>query len=60
MFQIAGDPENERYVTFYFKPFDYLPVKDVAVTVAPPVLGAEIKAEALSFTATGAVLRETA
>ena len=40
LFQIAGHPENERYVTFYFKPFDYLPVKDVAVTVAPPVLGA--------------------
>lgn len=57
--QIAGNPENERYVTFYFKPFDYLPVKDVAVTVTPPVLGAEITAEALSFTATGAVLRET-
>lgn len=59
LFQIAGHPENERYVTFHFKPFDYLPVKDVAVTVAPPVLGAEITAEALSFTATGAVLRET-
>ena len=29
------------------------------MTVAPPVLGAEITAEALSFTATGAVLRET-
>ena len=34
LFQIAGHPENERYVTFHFKPFDYLPVKDVAVTVA--------------------------